>query len=162
MRLLEAALCASYFLVWPSNALQQPQAGQVSKEGHPVGPPSPLRVAGSQSGVAFPEGTSMYRPETLRIVRNALRVSAPPACRASTGFGSRSGARVCLTISNLNPDAKKHEPFEGNLVRLKAFVQYGLAATISQLLNGVSPYSGSNVVCRPAPSSCARRASASG
>ena len=72
-------------------------AKKVSKEGHPVGPPSTLRAAGSQSGGAFPEATSLYRPETSRIVRDALRVFAPPACRASTGFeikvSSRSGPR---------------------------------------------------------------------
>ena len=70
-------------------ALQQPQAGQVSKEGHPVGLSSALRAADSQSVGAFPEGTSLCRPETSRIVRAALRVFAPPACRASTGLKSK-------------------------------------------------------------------------
>jgi hypothetical protein len=60
-------------------------AKKVTKEGHPVGPSVPLRVTDAQSGGAFPEGTSMCRPETSRIVRAALRVFAPPDCRTSTG-----------------------------------------------------------------------------
>ena len=69
-------------------------AKKVSKEGHPAGPPSALCAAGSQSGGAFPEGTSMCRPETSRVVRAALRVFASPACRASTGLGAIS--RACV------------------------------------------------------------------
>jgi len=65
-------------------------AGQVTKEGHPVGPSVPLRVTDSQAGEAFPEGTSLCHPETARIVRAALRVFAPPACRASTGLKGKS------------------------------------------------------------------------
>ena len=38
----------------------------------------------------------------------------------------------------------------------------GFVATISQLLNGVFPYSGENVVCRPASINRARSAPASG
>ena len=53
-------------------------AKKVSKEGHPVGPSSALCADDAQSGVAFPEGTSLCRPETSRIVRDALRVFAPP------------------------------------------------------------------------------------
>ena len=60
-------------------------AKKVSKEGHPVGPSVPLRETDPQSGGVFPEGTSVCRPETSRIVRAALRVFAPPACRASKG-----------------------------------------------------------------------------
>ena len=61
-------------------------AKKVSKEGHPVGPSSALRAADTQSDGAFPEGTSLCRPETSRIVHAALRVFAPPACRTSTGI----------------------------------------------------------------------------
>ena len=61
-------------------------AKKVSKESHPISPSVPLRETDSQSGGAFPEGTSLCRPETSRIVRAALRVFAPPACRASTGL----------------------------------------------------------------------------
>ncbi|MBP7599131.1 MAG: hypothetical protein KA738_10240 [Pseudoxanthomonas sp.] len=58
---------------------------KVTKETTPVGPSSALCADDPQACRAFPEGTSMYRPETSRIVRAALRVFAPPACRASTG-----------------------------------------------------------------------------
>ncbi len=64
-------------------------AKKVTKEGHPVGPSVPLCVTDAQAGEAFPEGTSLCRPETARIVRAALRVFAPSACRASTGFKSK-------------------------------------------------------------------------
>ena len=52
----------------------------------PVGSASRNRSASMRGN---PEGTSMYRPETSRIVRAALRVFAPPACRASTGLKSK-------------------------------------------------------------------------
>ena len=56
----------------------------------------PCRPVGSasQAGEAFPEGTSLCRPETSRVVRAALRVFASPACRASTGLGAIS--RACV------------------------------------------------------------------
>ena len=72
-------------------------AKKVSKEGHPVGPPSTLRAAGSQACGAFPEGTSLCRPETSRIVRAALRVFAPPACLASTGTQGQDQVQLPIT-----------------------------------------------------------------
>ena len=135
MRLLRAALCAGHFLVWPRIALQQPQAGQVTKEGHPNGPSSTLRVPDAQAGVAFPEGTSMCRPETSRIVRAALRVFAPPDCRASTGrvekiksivpkMSNAKNLDTVISVVLLSRD--KHAP--SHSIRLRSEVgQHGLA-----------------------------------
>ena len=110
-----SALCAGYFLVWTSSALQQPQAGQVTKEGYLVGPSVPLRETDSQSGVAFPEGTSLCRPETARIVRAALRVFAPPACRASTGLKSKikSSCFPCIPVLECTHPKRKRPGFPG-------------------------------------------------
>jgi hypothetical protein len=74
-------------------------AKKVTKEGHPVGPSATLRAADAQAGGAFPEGTSLCRPETARIVRAALRVFAPPACRPSTGFKSEIKS-ACLSFDS--------------------------------------------------------------
>ena len=56
-----------------------------NQRNHPSQPVVRALRGRSASTRAFPEGTSMCRPETSRIVRAALRVFAPPACRASTG-----------------------------------------------------------------------------
>ena len=66
-----------------------------------------LRMADAQAGGVFPEGTSVCRPETARIVRAALRVFAPPAYRASTGLkGKINSALAYRTIPHQNPDTQ--------------------------------------------------------
>jgi hypothetical protein len=85
-------------------------AKKVTKEGHPVGLSSALCAADTQSGRAFPEGTSMYRPETSRIVRAALRVFAPPACQASTGSKIKIEGACGHSIPHRNPDGLKIMP----------------------------------------------------
>ena len=62
-----------------------------------------------------PEGTSMYRPETARIVRAALRVFAPPACRASTGLKSKikSDCFPCIPALESTQPKRKRPGFPG-------------------------------------------------
>ncbi|HET6784273.1 MAG TPA: hypothetical protein VFH12_10595 [Pseudoxanthomonas sp.] len=65
------------------------------KKAHPGGAPSALRAAGPQAGPEFSEGTSMCRPKTSRIVRDALRVfpgllAAPQGPRGSNSQSNSS------------------------------------------------------------------------
>lgn len=64
------------------------------KKAHPGGAPSALRAAGPQAGPEFSEGTSLCRPKTSRILRDALRVCpgllAAPQGPRTTKSNSRS------------------------------------------------------------------------
>ena len=88
---------------------------KVTKETTPVGPSSALCADDPQACRAFPEGTSMYRPETSRIVRAALRVFAPPACRASTGLKSKikSSCFPCIPVLECTHPKRKRPGFPG-------------------------------------------------
>ena len=72
-----------------------------NQRNHPSQPVVRALRGRSASTRAFPEGTSMHRPETARIVRAALRVFAPPACRASTGLRSERQEHLPRTTSHM-------------------------------------------------------------